>query len=171
MALSVGKPKPVRILTCGGTFDMLPDTHPCQFNDPSVANRIVSDHLLDSDVTVCTIFQKDSSDMGVADRHYIVTSVRDAKESAIVVVQGTDTMSRTAEALRSALLEKTVVLTGSFSPATLVGSDGPGNLIAAVVCARALDTGIYLVIQGDIFVAGTFVKDRDSNRFVRPSNA
>jgi L-asparaginase len=171
MIVEVKHPADVKVIACGGTFDMLPDTTPCQFSVPSLVLRIVDDHRIDGHIAFLAPFAKDSSYMTESDQQVIVKLIKDADEDRIVIVQGTDTLSETADTVRASQFDKTIVLTGSFVPALLVHSDAPGNLIGAIVAARLLPTGTYLAIQGDVILVGAFAKDTIRNRFIRCSSA
>lgn len=74
-----------------------------------------------------TILQKDSLDITDEDRQSIYDVCRDTVENRIVITHGTDTMIKTAMALRT-ITDKTIVLTGAFLPESFKNSDADFNL-------------------------------------------
>ena len=63
--------------------------------------------------------------------------------------------------------DKTVVLTGALSPARFAKSDATFNVGMAFAAVQSLPAGVYIVMNGSIFDAGSVRKDVDNNRFVR----
>ena len=74
-------------------------------------------------------------------------------------------MAETAEALRSADLDKTIVLTGAIVPYMFGSSDGMFNLGSALAFAQALPSGVYVAMNGRYFHAGSVRKNRQSGMF------
>jgi L-asparaginase/Glu-tRNA(Gln) amidotransferase subunit D len=116
-----------------------------------------------------------------ADWEAISTSCRklaDRGVDAICILHGSDTMAYAAAALSFSLadLRVPIVLTGSNLPPDAPESDAKNNVAAALVAARSLPSGVYLVFagstDGDALVhLGTRVrKERASGRaFVSPN--
>jgi L-asparaginase len=87
-------------------------------------------------------------------------------ERRVVVTHGTDTMTETARAL-AGLEARTVVLTGSLSPARFAQTDAVFNVGMAFVAVQTLPAGVYIVMNGQVFAADRVRKDREHNVFVR----
>ncbi len=75
--------------------------------------------------------------------------------AGLVVTHGTDTLEETAWFLQRVLAPaKPVVLTAAMRPATALQSDGPQNLLDAVVVARAVGAhGVVAVLGGQMLGA------------------
>ncbi len=97
----------------------------------------------------------DSAHASFADWNRIAGTIVAAHDrcDGFVVTHGTDTMAFTAAALCFALqgLARPVVLTGSMVPLGLPGSDGMGNLTAAIQAAQTAPAGIWLQFAGHRF--------------------
>ncbi|HRJ12922.1 MAG TPA: asparaginase domain-containing protein, partial [Alphaproteobacteria bacterium] len=113
------------------------------------------------------IMFKDSRDINDADREIIFQAVKARPEKSIVVTHGTSTMSMTAQYLKDRVIGKTVVLTGAMRPFSFFESDAGYNLGGAIVAARALPHGIYIVMNGRVFEAGKVSKDEAKGVFVK----
>lgn len=84
----------------------------------------------------------------------------------VVVTQGTDTIEETAFVLDLLIgSARPVVVTGAMRNPTLVGSDGPANLLAAVrVAASTVSRGLgTLVVLNDEVHAARFVRKMNSS--------
>jgi L-asparaginase len=122
-----------------------------------------SRHTLD--VSVETLMMVDSLLMTEEDRAQIAAECRKAKEDRIVITHGTDTMPVTAKVLEHQVPGKTIVLTGAMIPYTFGSSDGFFNLGCALAFAQALPAGVYVVMNGRYFRAGTVRKDTGTGKF------
>lgn len=96
--------------------------------------------------------------------------------TGVVVTQGTDTIEETAFALNLLVHGmKTVVVTGAMRNPTLLGADGPANVLAAVKVAVASEfSGLgTLVVFSDEIHSARFVKKTHTSSlmtFRSPSN-
>ena len=113
------------------------------------------------------LLAKDSLDMTETDRALIVEACCQAKEDRLVVVHGTDTMTRTAAALSgtTALRGKTIVMTGSSQPWCLKNSDADFNLGLAIGAAQCAAPGVYVAMNGAVFREGTCRKNPETGMF------
>jgi L-asparaginase len=144
------------ILTTGGTIDKTYDERAGHLENV----RSVLDELLDAlrlpDLFIrhIAVMSKDSLDMDDEDRRTIVEAIAKAQPSsdAIIVLHGTDTLSRTGELLFASLenLEVPVVMTGAMRPYEFRDSDALQNVTEALLAARLLDPGVYLVMHNRV---------------------
>jgi L-asparaginase len=160
------------ILTTGGTIDKTYNEF-----DGSLANsRSVLDVILGSlrlpDVFIrhVVVMHKDSLDMVEEDRLMILKAVRDAlpNSDAVVVLHGTDTLSKTGELLHRELgdLEVPVILTGAMRPYEFRDTDGQQNVTEALVAARLLDGGVYAVMHNRVLPFPGVKKDRQARTLI-----
>jgi L-asparaginase len=79
-------------------------------------------------------------------------------------------MCEIAEALQS-VADKTIVLCGSMQPARMQETDAHFNIGAAFIAAQTQAHGVYIVMNGQIFAAGSVRKNRDLKRFERTNES
>jgi len=155
----------VCIVTTGGTIDKV-------YFDAKSAYEIgeshVPDILRESNVTleweVVNVLRKDSLELTDADRLLIRAAVESCAESRVVVTHGTDTMVETAKVLRG-IPGKTIVLTGSLSPARFKSSDAVFNVGMALGVAQTAPEGVWITMNGRLFDPDHVRKNREVNRF------
>lgn len=90
-----------------------------------------------------------------------IRDLADAGQAGVVITQGTDTIEEVAFALdRLVDANVAVVVTGAMRNPTVVGADGPANLLAAVrVAADPAASGLGgLVVMNDDIHAARFVR-------------
>ena len=83
-------------------------------------------------------------------------ALRDPRILAVVITHGTDTLEETAWflSLMLAASQKPVVLTCAMRPATALLSDGPQNLLdALIVAVSGQRSGVYVVAAGQVHTA------------------
>jgi L-asparaginase len=159
----------VLVLTTGGTIDK-------QYFDAlsryQITDTIVAKLLTIARVThphrVQELLRKDSLELTEEDRVRIVEHVRHSDCSRIVITHGTDTMSLTAQALVG-IRHKTIVLTGALVPGRFGESDAAFNLGMAFAAVQVAEAGVYIVMNGSVFLGSEVVKDREKNGFVLKS--
>ncbi|NIA26908.1 MAG: asparaginase [Desulfobulbaceae bacterium] len=155
----------IRFITTGGTIDKVYFDALSQFEiGDSQIKHILSDSLADFDYEVVPLLQKDSLDMTVEDRSKLHDLIAADDAERYVITHGTDTMSETAEVLAD-LEGKTIVLTGSLSPARFKSSDAIFNIGMAVATAQVAAPGVYIAMSGQLFRAGEVRKNRTENKF------
>jgi L-asparaginase len=157
----------ILVLTTGGTIDK---HYFDALSKYQVAESAVWKLLTNARVThqyrVDEVVRKDSLDLTDEDRAEIVGRVVRSSFRRIIITHGTDTMSLTAKAL-TAIVDKTIVLTGALSPARFSDSDAAFNLGMAFATAQTADPGVYITINGSVFRGEEACKDRELERFTR----
>jgi len=171
----------ILFLVTGGTLDKIHDpiNEVLIFPEATHMNRVLAEcypisvppedaRLNPQDMltfSVKTILMMDSWDMMDTDRQKILDACEDAEQDKIVITHGTSTMPQTAEFLKKAKLDKTIVLFGSMRPYSLGDSDTKFNLGMAVATAHVAAPGVYLTMGGRIFTAGHVYKDHYAGVF------
>lgn len=157
---------PILVVTTGGTIDKAYFDALSQYQ---IGESVIAKLLHVANVTqsyrVAEFARKDSLDLTDADRAGLRQLVADAPEINVVVTHGTDTMTATADVLKS-ITNKTIVLTGALAPARFAESDAAFNLGMAFGVAQTAAPGVYIAMNGQVFPAGTVRKDREHARFV-----
>ncbi len=156
----------ILILTTGGTIDKV---YFDAKSDYQVGESVLDDLLKKAHVQypyrIQSLLRKDSLELNDEDRNTIRDAILTSPESQIVITHGTDTMTETAKVL-AGIPDKTIVLTGALAPARFAESDATFNVGMAFSAAQALSTGVYIVMNGEVFDGARVVKDRAQNRFV-----
>ena len=155
----------ILFLTTGGTIDKV---YFDKKSDYEVGRTIIGDLLEQALVRhpyrVQELLHKDSLEITDADRQLIRDAVAAADNAQIVITHGTDTMTDTAAWLAD-VPGKTIVMTGSLSPARFADSDAMFNVGMAIAAVQSLDQGVYIVMNGTVFPAADVEKNRAENRF------
>lgn len=172
----------VCLITTGGTIEKTYDEESGELsNQRSVVRRMLQElRLEDLRIEVVELMSKDSLFMDDDDRERVVAALaaaladRAGSESApdrlsgVVVLHGTDTLTRTGERLLEAFpeLPVPVILTGAMRPFEMKRSDALQNLTEALFAARALAPGVYCVAHGRALRFPGVAKDRARGTFV-----
>ncbi len=156
---------PIAILAVGGTIDKVYFDAKSEYEvGPPNIEKVLGELTLAIDYTVTSLMRKDSLDLSDEDRQTIVTAAAAATSARVLITHGTDTMIRTAQALRQ-VVGKTIVLTGAMEPALFKTSDAVFNIGCALAAVQALPPGVYIVMNGRIFAEGTVRKNLSLGRF------
>lgn len=160
-------PQPILVVTTGGTIDKV---YFDARSDYEVGESVVDDILRQARVRalweLLPVLRKDSLDLTDADRTLIRDRIAAHSARRVVVTHGTDTMTLTARSLQG-LTGRTIVLTGSLAPARFAETDAAFNVGMAFAAVQTLPAGVYIVMNGQVFVAQEVHKDPKRNEFVR----
>lgn len=159
--------RPLLVVCTGGTFDKVYD--PIREN-LVVVGRPASERILKSanvpGVVLAAVTHKDSLDLTNEEIDKIGETIERASESRVVVVHGTSRLVETAQSIRNRA-GKTIVFTGAMVPASIDSSEASFNLGFAIACARILNVGVWIAMNGQIFRPGEVVKNSQAGRFER----
>ena len=165
----------VCLITTGGTIEKTYDEETGELsNRRSIVRRMLAELRLDDlEVEIVELMSKDSLFMDDADRERVVAAVRAALEGSpgvagIVILHGTDTLTRTGEAILGAAPSPPVpvILTGAMRPFEMKRSDALQNLTEALFASRALPPGVYCVAHGRALPFPGVRKDRERGTFL-----
>jgi L-asparaginase len=156
----------LRLIATGGTFDKHYNelTGVLGFSDSHLPDVIARTRMT-VPVALDVLPLLDSLDMQDADRQRVLASCQAAKEQAIVIIHGTDTMRETAAVLGNAKLAQTIVLTGAMIPYEIANSDALFNLGFACGVAQTLPHGVYVAMNGQVFPWDNVTKNRTAGVF------
>jgi len=165
----------ILVLTTGGTIDKV---YFDALSDFQVGHSVVEELLKEAHVTapydIIEVLRKDSLELTDADRALIHDTIEQHRQTRIVITHGTDTMTDTARRLADFTQavdqrvnpSRTIVLTGALSPARFARTDAAFNVGMAFAAVQSLSSGVYIVMNGQVFDALKVRKDRENNRFV-----
>ncbi|MFT7652087.1 MAG: L-asparaginase [Candidatus Azotimanducaceae bacterium] len=155
----------ITVLTTGGTIDKVYfDANSAFEVGGSVVAEILKQAHVAAPINIVELMRKDSLELDDDDRQQILSAVRTADTERIVITHGTDTMTDTADVLGS-VEDKVVVLTGSFAPARFAMTDAIFNIGLAFGAVQSLEHGVYIAMNGHIFMANQVLKNRETQRF------
>ncbi|KAH8062893.1 asparaginase [Aureococcus anophagefferens] len=162
-------PLEILCITTGGSIDK---TYSSLASDFVCAAPVLKGLLRDVKcahrVAFREICRKDSLELSDGDRDAIVAAVAGAAQTHVLVTHGTDTLWKTALALKPAALKagKVVALTGSMRPAAFSATDAHFNVGGAVAVLPYLPPGAHIVMNGRVFSEpDRIVKDYDRDVF------
>ena len=169
------------LITTGGTIEKTYDERTGELaNRRALVDRMLQELRLDEvEVEVVELMSKDSLYMTDDDRARVVAAVRQAQDedagelAGIVVLHGTDTLTRTGRRLHSELPRPkvAVVLTGAMRPFEMKRSDALQNLTESLFACRLLPPGVYCVAHGRTLPFPGVAKDRERGTFVPAGDA
>lgn len=153
------------IVTTGGTIDKLyfDDKSEFQIGAPQIG-EILGQLGVAFAFEVIALMRKDSLYISADDRALIRATIAAQSARHVLVTHGTDTMIETAKALEG-LPGKVIVLTGALNPARFSGSDAVFNVGTAVGAVQALDDGVYVAMNGRVWMPDHVRKNLAANRF------
>ncbi|MFT4547602.1 MAG: L-asparaginase [Verrucomicrobiales bacterium] len=153
------------ILATGGTIDKVYFDANSEYEvGESIVSQVFADVGARLDYRLVSLMRKDSLEITAEDRKLIRAECESAAENRIVITHGTDTMTQTAEAIMG-IAGKTIVLTGSLTPARFRSTDAVFNLGCALGAAASAGAGVYVAMHGRVFEAGKVRKNRAAGRF------
>jgi len=157
---------PIYVVTTGGTIDKIYFDALSQYQiGESVVHRLLEVGRVACPFRIVEILRKDSLDLTPEDRELIRAKVAELPTTRVIITHGTDTMTETARELAS-IPDKTIVFTGSLSPARFSESDATFNLGMAFATVQVAAPGVYIAMSGQVFRADRVRKDRAAGRFV-----
>ena len=143
----------VKFLITGGTIDKIYDEIDGSLSfDETHIPAMLDQARCNVKITTETVMLKDSLEMNDADRELIIHHCDSCDESNIIISHGTDTMVETAAVLAENISGKTIVLFGAMIPFTINYSDSLFNLGCAVSAVQCLKEGVYISMNGKIFL-------------------
>lgn len=155
----------LHIITTGGTIDKV---YFDALSDYQIGDPVIGDLLIGLKVSfaysVEPLMRKDSLELDDSDRDQIAAAVKGNDAPYVLITHGTDTMTKTAEALAT-IGNKTIVLTGALQPAAFKQSDALFNIGCAIGAVQSKEHGVYIAMNGSVFAAGEVRKNRDAGRF------
>ena len=155
----------IRFITTGGTIDKIYFDALSQFEvGESQVEHILKEGLVQFDYEIVSLLQKDSLEITDEDRTKLRGYIERDDAALYVVTHGTDTMAETAEALQG-LEGKTIVLTGALTPARFRTTDAIFNVGMAVAAVQACPPGVYIAMNGTVWLPEEVRKNVRANRF------
>ncbi|WP_457593886.1 asparaginase domain-containing protein [Hydrogenimonas sp.] len=161
----------LKIINTGGTFNKVYDPLAGALvvaPDNSAVEAAVGSMRPGCEMEIAGLLYKDSLDMDDADRQELCEAVGRSEEERIVIVHGTDTIGKSAEAVDLFLKErheKRVVLTGAMIPFSIDPVEATANLASAVTAVRYLKPGVYIAMHGFVLPYQQIEKNRERGVF------
>ncbi|UTW45965.1 asparaginase [bacterium SCSIO 12696] len=160
----------INIITTGGTIDKIyfDAKSDYQVGDP-VIGELLKRMEVGFEFQVHSVLRKDSLDLTDTDRQLIVDRVKACDSDYVLVTHGTDGMVETGKWLCQQVPEKHILMTGALQPAAFRETDAIFNIGCALGALQAVEPGVYIAMNGQLFNAAKVVKNVAANRF-EPAN-
>lgn len=160
----------IHFIMTGGTIDSYYDGTKDTItpNEQSIIPKFIKTLKLYENYEFTQICMKDSRDLNDADRNNILKAVKNSNCKRIIITHGTYTLPDTARFLKANLKEKDKVIIFVCSMIPLEGfipSDAGFNLGYAIAKSQELEQGIYVCMNGRVFVPEEVVKILSEGRF------
>lgn len=158
----------ISIIATGGTIDKIYFDAKSEYEvGPPNAIEVLNHFNLQVPYTITSLLRKDSLDLTDEDRELIAETVAADPCRMIIITHGTDTMPETARHIIShgGAKDKTVVLTGALLPAMFSDTDAVFNIGCALGAVQKASPGVYIAMNGKIFMGGKVMKNRELGRF------
>ncbi len=164
----------VTILTTGGTIEKTYNERDGSLrNYHTILPRMLETlRLPDLEIAYKQVVFKDSLEMTQDDRKRILAATQQAlaHSEAVVILHGTDTLEQTGELLHRELrgLTVPVILTGAMRPYEFRDTDALQNVIEALLAARLVSPGVYVVMHNRVLRFPGVTKDPEKLTFTKP---
>ncbi|MGD9687924.1 MAG: asparaginase domain-containing protein [Desulfobacter sp.] len=158
----------ISIIATGGTIDKIYFDAKSEYEvGPPNAIEVLNHFNLQVPYTITSLLRKDSLDLTDEDRELIAETVAADPCRMIIITHGTDTMPETARHIiaHGGAKDKTVVLTGALLPAMFSDTDAVFNIGCALGAVQKACPGVYIAMNGKIFMGGKVMKNRELGRF------
>ncbi len=157
------------ILT-GGTIDSYYDgtKDTAITNEHSVVPKFIKILKLYEECEFTEVCMKDSRELNETDRKNILEAVINSKSQKIIITHGTYTLPDTARYLQAKLKDhgKIIIFVCSMIPLEgFTPTDAGFNIGYAVAKSQELSEGIYVCMNGKIFIPDEVVKILSEGRF------
>ena len=171
----MAKKEKIEIIITGGTIDSYFDSTKDSVVplEKSVVPNFIKSLKMDDTFNFAEVCMKDSRSLTSEDLNNILESINKSDSDYIIITHGTYTMPDTARFLNANLKtkNKVIILTGSMIPLTgFSPSDAPFNLGYALASVKTLKSGIYVCMNGQIFLPEEVVKRISEGKFVSVFN-
>ena len=145
--------KKILILNTGGTFNKEYNQTNGKLEvlkDSRYINTILNDiYKTNKQPRIKTIISKDSLEIKTKHRELMVKIINESKERKIIIIHGTDTMSKTSKFINKAIKNKTIVLVGSMQPFSISKIEATANLMMGIGFIEAKNkNAVYICMNG-----------------------
>jgi L-asparaginase len=162
------KQQKILILNIGGTFNKYYDQIDGQLKVSS-DNKFINDILIKakiSHIQVDGLIYKDSLDMTLEDRKQIVKYIKNANYDKIIIVHGTDTISKTAKYISKHIKNKMIILTGSMMPYSIDFTEATANLMLSIgYISNRTKNDVFIAMHGFVKKFYNIKKNRSKGIF------
>lgn len=156
----------IEIIVTGGTIDCdSVDSKNNYLFDKTFLPKMLEQSRNKVPTELKVVMLKDSLYMTDSDRKKILEECKACKGNKIIITHGTDTMPETAKYLGERISNKTIVLVGAMTPFNQKDSDALFNLGSAVASVQLLENGVYISMNGKIFLWNNVRKNKELGIF------
>ncbi len=162
------------LMTTGGTIEKVYDEMDGRLENIENRGEFIKQKIVKrlrlpyTELDVQPLMSKDSLIMTEADREAIAEKIRQEQKKGhpIVVLHGTDTMVATAHHCHKNLRPAVpIIFSGAMVPLGMEESDAPQNVTEALLAAKMLSPGLYVVFHNQVFTVPNVMKLKDKRTF------
>lgn len=160
----------ILIINTGGTFNKRYNQKIGSLdiqNDNKYIDEIISNiYKSNKKPKIKGLIYKDSLDITKQDRLDLIKFIKNQKEKNIIIIHGTDTMSKTAHILYKNIIDKNIILVGSMIPYSINKIEAIGNLAMAIGFIKNINnSSVYICMNGMVKKYTKIKKDYDKSVF------
>ena len=160
----------IHFVITGGTIDSYYDgsKDTAVTNKESIIPSFINSLKLYKECEFTTVCMKDSRELQREDLENVLRTVEESSNDKIIITHGTYTMPDTARFLKAnrKRTDQVIILTGSAIPINgFSPSDGPFSLGYAIAKLEDLENGVYVAINGKVFLPEEVMKIMSEARF------
>lgn len=135
-----------------------------EIGDPAFS-RILEKTEPSFEYEVRKLLQKDSLEITLQDREFLVETLKSIENKYIIITHGTDTMIESAMFLNKYIHDKVIIITGAMRPERFSESDAEFNLGCAIGAIFYLDAGIYIAMHGLVKSFKDMKRNEETGKF------
>lgn len=166
------EPLKITVLTTGGTIEKIYDERGGNLENRGTLRKknILSKLRLPyTKIFVKSVMAKDSLHLTDEDRQIVIEEIKRAlsKNTPVVILHGTDTMSVTAELAAKEIPgpKFPVIFTGAMRPMGFEDTDATQNVTEAFLAAKILAGGHYIIFHNRVFTVPNVRKNHTLGTF------
>jgi len=143
----------IEIINTGGTFNKRYNPLNGELevpNDFIAIKEILKKSLFQKEYKITQIISKDSLEFTKEDRKLLVKTIQNSKADKIIIVHGTDTMTKSAKFIDKFINNKIIVFTGAMKPYEIEKVEAVSNFMMGIGFLENANNGVYISMHGII---------------------
>lgn len=159
----------ITIINTGGTFNKQynPINGELEVRKDNFSLKNILKNCPNINFDIKNPLSKDSLFIDDNDRKIIANTIKNSKNSKIIIIHGTDTLHLTSKFLATRIYDKKIVLTGAMVPMSIEVSEATMNFAQALGFLNAsIENGVYISMHGVVISYEKIRKNREIGKFI-----